>query len=307
MPFVLADRVKETSLTTGTGPFILAGPMTDYQGFVAGIGNFNVCYYCAVLPDSGEWEVGVGTVVEGTPDQLTRNVVRSSSNGGLPVNFSAGTKEIFIVHDAGSVIYKDTNGLTRIGGDENYVQVLMDGEIRLYGTARVIDDYLVHLRTVSRDHPTNPPLTSKDGFDVINFDDTAEESVKFKIHIPTDSAPDEAMNMHLDWFVDDVDTEAQRAVVWGLEFKAVQHGAVFDFSVGTTTVFGVSEIPTDTADGENLTCDCLEMPPGDLPGEGLVLCRLFRYTGHEDDDHDGDARLAVIRPRHIKDRLGTPT
>ena len=60
MAFVLADRVKETSTTTGTGTFTLAGAVTGFQSFSA-IGNANTTYYTITLQGGSEWDVGIGT------------------------------------------------------------------------------------------------------------------------------------------------------------------------------------------------------------------------------------------------------
>ena len=95
MALVINDRVKETSTTTGTGTLSLAGAETGYEGFVAGIGTTNTTYYAIELNSAGEWEVGIGTVTDATPDTLSRDTVISSSNGDALVNFSAGTKNVF--------------------------------------------------------------------------------------------------------------------------------------------------------------------------------------------------------------------
>ena len=95
MALVINDRVKETSTTTGTGTLDLAGAETGYEGFVAGIGDGNKTYYAIELNSAGEWEVGIGTVTDATPDTLSRDTIISSSNGDAAVNFSAGTKNVF--------------------------------------------------------------------------------------------------------------------------------------------------------------------------------------------------------------------
>ena len=48
MALVVNDRVKETSTTTGTGTFTLAGAVTGFETFLAAIGNTNTTYYAIV-------------------------------------------------------------------------------------------------------------------------------------------------------------------------------------------------------------------------------------------------------------------
>ena len=92
---VINDRVKETSTTTGTGTFNLAGAETGYESFVSGVGTGNTTYYAIELNAAGEWEVGIGTVTSGSPDTLSRDTIISSSNSDAAVIFSSGTKNVF--------------------------------------------------------------------------------------------------------------------------------------------------------------------------------------------------------------------
>lgn len=102
MAFVLADRVKETTTTTGTGTITLLGAVAAYQSFAA-IGNANVTYYTIAGQTGTEWEVGIGTyTASGTT--LARNTVLSSSNAGSLVNFSAGTKDVWCDYPAGRAV-----------------------------------------------------------------------------------------------------------------------------------------------------------------------------------------------------------
>lgn len=95
MPFVLANRVKDTTTTTGTGTVTLSGTAPlGYQTFGAGIGNGNTTYY--TITAGSEWEVGIGTY-SSTGPTLSRDTVLSSSAGGTTkVTFSAGTKDVFV-------------------------------------------------------------------------------------------------------------------------------------------------------------------------------------------------------------------
>lgn len=95
MAFKYADRVRETSTSTGTGTFSLAGAVTGFQTFLAGIGASNTCMYTISHRTASEWEVGYGTLdLAGTT--LTRTSVQASSSLGSAVTFSAGTKDVFV-------------------------------------------------------------------------------------------------------------------------------------------------------------------------------------------------------------------
>ena len=95
MALVINDRVKETSATTGTGTLDLGGAVQDFETFVAGVGTTNTTYYCIINSGTGEFEVGIGTVTDATPDTLSRDTVISSSNSDALVNFTSGTKDVF--------------------------------------------------------------------------------------------------------------------------------------------------------------------------------------------------------------------
>ena len=103
MALVVKDRVQETSTTTGTGTFTLAGAVSGFQSFSV-IGNANTTYYAIV--GGTEWEVGLGTyTLSGT--LLSRDTILESSNGGTAVNFSAGTKNVFVTYPAEEAVYQD--------------------------------------------------------------------------------------------------------------------------------------------------------------------------------------------------------
>jgi hypothetical protein len=98
MAFVVANRVKETSVTAGTGALTLDGNVTGYQTFNAGISNSNSTYYTIEDPIAGTWEVGIGTYSTGGSGtgSLSRDTVLASSNAGSLVSFAANTKFVFV-------------------------------------------------------------------------------------------------------------------------------------------------------------------------------------------------------------------
>jgi hypothetical protein len=105
MALVVKDRVQETSTTTGTGTFTLAGAVSGFQSFSV-IGNANTTYYAIV--GGTEWEVGLGTYTS-SGTTLSRTTILESSNGGTAVNFSAGTKNVFVTYPAEKAIYLDAS------------------------------------------------------------------------------------------------------------------------------------------------------------------------------------------------------
>lgn len=106
MPLVLADRVKETTTTTGQGTITLAGAVTGFQSFSV-IGNGNTTYYTIAGQGTSEWEVGIGTyTASGTT--LSRDTVLASSAGGTTkTTFSAGIKDVFVTYPASKSVYED--------------------------------------------------------------------------------------------------------------------------------------------------------------------------------------------------------
>ena len=116
MALVLNDRVKETTTTTGTGTFTLAGAVTGFETFGAGVGNSNTTYYAVTLPGSAEFEVGLGTL-NSNSSTLAKTTVISSSNSDAAVNFSSGTKTIFCTIPASKSVFLDASGNVSVGAD----------------------------------------------------------------------------------------------------------------------------------------------------------------------------------------------
>ena len=99
MPLVVADRVKETTTSTGQGTITLNGAALGYQSFSA-IGDGNQTYYTIADQTGSNWEVGIGTYTS-SGTTLSRDVVLASSNSGNKVTFGSGTKDVFVTYPAG--------------------------------------------------------------------------------------------------------------------------------------------------------------------------------------------------------------
>ena len=117
MALVLNDRVKETSTTTGTGTLNLAGAVTGFEGFVSAIGNSNTTYYGIFNGGTNEFEVGIGTVTDASPDTLSRDTIISSSNSDSAVDFSSGTKDVFCTLPASKAVFEDASNNVSLQAD----------------------------------------------------------------------------------------------------------------------------------------------------------------------------------------------
>ena len=113
MPLVLKDRVRETTTTTGTGAITLAGPFSGFQPFST-IGNGNTTFYAISDPNTGAWEVGIGTYTL-SGNTLSRDTVLESSNSGSLVNFAAGTKDAILTQPAERAVYVDGTSVAAPG------------------------------------------------------------------------------------------------------------------------------------------------------------------------------------------------
>jgi hypothetical protein len=108
MAFVVKDRVKETSTTTGTGTLTLDGASAGFQAFSV-IGDGNSTYY--TIADGTDWEVGIGTyTLSGTT--LSRDTILESSNSGSAVNWGAGDKDVFVTYPAERSVIAVGSGVT---------------------------------------------------------------------------------------------------------------------------------------------------------------------------------------------------
>ena len=108
MALALKDRVKETTIVTGTGTATLLGSSIGFQPFSV-VGNGNTTYYCISDQFGSNWEVGLGTY-SSSGNTLARTTVLSSSNADALVTFTAGVKDVFVTYPSSKGLWKDASG-----------------------------------------------------------------------------------------------------------------------------------------------------------------------------------------------------
>jgi len=107
MSLVISDRVKETSITTGTGAVSLGGNFGAFQSFGSSVGDGNQTYYG--IENESRWEVGLGTY-SASGNTLSRDTVFDSSLGlGSAIDLN-GVSIIFCTYPASKSVYLNTDG-----------------------------------------------------------------------------------------------------------------------------------------------------------------------------------------------------
>ncbi len=180
MAHIAADRVRETTTTTGTGAITLLGAVTNFQAFSAVMVNADTTFYAIVHQSAAEWEIGLGTW--NTGGTLSRTTVLESSNAGAAVNFSAGTKDVFITIPAitqrwGTMTVAasaNQNNYNPTGLDFiNHLRVNPSASIKLTGLAGGVDGREITISNASTDfllwlEHENTASTAANRFDLPN-------------------------------------------------------------------------------------------------------------------------------------------
>jgi hypothetical protein len=114
MSLIVADRVQETTNTTGTGAYTLGGAVAGFQTFASVASDADTAYYA--ITDNADFEVGLGTYASGA-GTITRTTVFSSSNSNNAVNWGIGTKNIFLTYPADKAVLEDASNNVTVGNN----------------------------------------------------------------------------------------------------------------------------------------------------------------------------------------------
>lgn len=138
---VWAERVLESTYTTGTTEFVLAGTSTGYRTFLQAFAPDDQTGYLAEHETSGQWEIGIGTVL-GT-GRLQRDEVLLGSSGTSLVDFAAGLKRVRCTMPAdllARLSSLDPSGLIRADGSIGFTADQSLGGHKLTEVADPDDD-----------------------------------------------------------------------------------------------------------------------------------------------------------------------
>ena len=114
MSLIVADRVQETTNTTGTGAYTLGGAVSGFQTFASVASDTDTVYYS--ITDNVDFEVGLGTYASGA-GTITRTTVFSSSNSDAAVDWGVGAKNIFLTYPADKAVLEDASNNVTVGNN----------------------------------------------------------------------------------------------------------------------------------------------------------------------------------------------
>jgi hypothetical protein len=101
MAHVTGDRVKDTTTTTGTGNITVSGSAPTGFRTLSAVATVDGDTLFIAIVGGSEWETSLATRV--SANVYTRTTILASSNAGAAVNFSAGTKDVFITLPASKI------------------------------------------------------------------------------------------------------------------------------------------------------------------------------------------------------------
>ena len=224
-----SDRVKETTTTTGTGTYTLAGAATGFQTFVAGVGDANTCYYC--VTDDTDWEVGLGTVTDAGSDTLSRDTVLESSNADAAVNWGAGTKTAFVTLPAEKAYFAGGTAVAVADGGTGVIDAVA-GKQTIWVPAGAMEARVTTAGATSHaiEQGTNLfPLRTMD------FETTPDQFAGFAIQMPA-SWDASTVIFQAVWSA----ASGTGTVIWRLK------GGAYDDSLALATALGTGVTITDT-------------------------------------------------------------
>ena len=114
MALIVADRVQETTNSSGTGSYTLGGAVAGFQTFDTALSNGDTLYYA--ITNNADFEVGLGTY-NASGGTIARTTVFTSSNSNNAVNWNVGTKNIFLTYPASKAVIEDASNNVTIGNN----------------------------------------------------------------------------------------------------------------------------------------------------------------------------------------------
>lgn len=116
---MFGDRAFQHSTSTGTGTIDLGTVPAGRQSLVAAAGGGTEVLYVIEDANGSDWEIGLGTLTDASPDTLSRDTIRASTNAGSAISLSSGTHDVYIAIDAAWLADANAGAIVESGTNAN--------------------------------------------------------------------------------------------------------------------------------------------------------------------------------------------
>ena len=265
MSFVIADRVQEISYTAGPGNVTLSGKPSGYFSFAEIMLVGDTCYYCIDDSASGQWEVGIATLIDAST--LERTSVLNASED-WPVDFSAGIKNVFITCPSAFL---------------NIIRQQFHTELNVLNA----------LLAGGADEPTRAVVGSANSgythWPELKYNDSVNNHAIWMI--PTNIVnkyQNGDITVTINWIADAIIGD----VVWNVKFKAVSPGQKVDssFEIPHQVVSTVQSISQDL----NTSTITFKPAAAEIIYGTIVFAAVQRLATDSADTLIGDARIVSV-------------
>jgi len=195
-------------------------------------------------------------------------------------------------------------GYKRVIGDYdggNYVGIKDDGEIRLFGTARITRHLVLDAKRFKMPAANFPGESFEGLFYTLDFNKDTEQNAHCQEHVPFRWAETTDWEVEVWWLHDNVDAGV---VVWGIEYKAIKAGEVV---VGAGTTITKASAGNHVAGQMVRTIFTSKILGSNLEAHDLSGIRVFRKAADGADTLAEDARLINVCFHLTQDKLGKAT
>lgn len=197
--------------------------------------------------------------------------------------------------------------------NDNFV-VESDGTVRYDNAATVWDDLMVYPDAAGKVAGTKSPVwtlfknngSGSQGAFLWMFDKDQEQEVYFTIQMPHSYKVSSNIYPHVHWTTIS-GTPTATNVVWGLEYTVVAIGGTYTNTTIINTTSVISEIGTPSGTSQHLISSFPSISGSGLDFSTVLVCRLFRNTGHTNDTFGNSVGLLGFDIHYEKDTDGSRT
>ena len=242
-------------------------------------------------------------------DALEGYLGASSTNGVLrissPLTYTDGGNYITLGLDTtADYTFGTINaGQTTLGdgGTTNYAQFAADGELNLFGTARVTTQIPIDNANLGKGStaPSQVILGNYNGWEYTINDDTV-----FTFHLPHNWASGTDVVINIDWYINEAGGDE---IKWRIDWAATPHSATEAIDAPTHTGNSDTGDIVVPATAKYLTTNSLTISGGSLSAEDQLGVKLSRIAITDGVNPGNDPVVVDVHIEYIADKLGKAT